>query len=101
MKLEKAIVICTPCQIASLDNLLKQTKKRDKFILVDLICHGVPSYLLWNKYIENKEIVDVKFRNKMYDWHLKAISLNEKKCEKENRSLFYNFFNIGNVYDEA
>ena len=102
LKLEKAIVICTPCQIASLDNLLKQTKKRDKFILVDLICHGVPSYWVWEKYLKSKRNANrVKFRDKRFGWRTMTITVDGERFEKEKDSMFYEFFLGGNVYDEA
>ncbi|MBQ1272693.1 MAG: Coenzyme F420 hydrogenase/dehydrogenase, beta subunit C-terminal domain, partial [Clostridia bacterium] len=48
-----------PCQIASLDRYLKIIKKRDKFLLIDFICHGVPSYLLWERYISSCQKFDI------------------------------------------
>ena len=58
----------TPCQIAGLKNFLG--KEYDNLILVDLVCHGVPSPKLFKKYInwlEHKNKSKVKsyqFRNK-------------------------------------
>ena len=102
VSLEKAIVIGTPCQIASIDNLLRFKKKRDHFILIDLICHGVPSYLLWDKYLKTKSNTDkVKFRDKKYGWRIKAITTDGKTIEKDNESLFYQFYDARNVYIES
>lgn len=40
----------TPCQIEGLNKYLG--KKYDKLVLVDVVCHGIPSPLVWKKYLE-------------------------------------------------
>lgn len=56
----------TPCQVGSLKLFLK--KEYDNLDTIDLICHGVPSNIIWNKYLKKLEknysskIVDVDFR---------------------------------------
>ena len=59
----------TPCQVAGLNNYLN--KKYDNLILVDIMCHSVPSPLYYEKYKEyilNKmnanKILNVNFRDK-------------------------------------
>ena len=81
-KIKQGVIIGTPCQIASIDNYLRITEKRNNFILIDLICHGVPSYLLWDKLIKelNIKIQDVQFRNKKYK---------HKKANTSNSITFY------------
>ena len=62
----------TPCQIAGLNSFL--IKKYDNLITQDLICHGVPSPLVWRKYVEyqesksNSDIKSISFRNKDNGW---------------------------------
>lgn len=62
----------TPCQVAGLKFFLK--KDYDNLLCVDVICHGVPSGLVWEKYIEyikNKyrgTIKKVSFRAKTEGW---------------------------------
>lgn len=73
-KNKKYVVFGTPCQIASLHRLIGRKGTRDNFVLVDFFCHGVPSMLLWGKYInwaESKvgKISQVKWRNKSTGWH--------------------------------
>lgn len=69
---EKRVVLFsgTPCQIAGLKCFLK--KEYENLILVDFICHGVPSPLVWNTYLNenfNKnDILDINFRNKSTGW---------------------------------
>lgn len=59
----------TPCQIEGLKLFLK--KDYDNLYTQDIICHGVPSPLLWDKYlscITNSEIKYANFRNKDNGW---------------------------------
>lgn len=102
---KKVMFFGTPCQIASVDKLLLKTNRRDNAILVDLICHGTPSDLLWQKYL--KEIEEkykigsnpqVVFRNKVSGWRKRTISIigNGKKYSKlENKDDFYSLFKSG------
>ena len=79
----------TPCQIAGLKTYLG--KDYDNLITVDFACHGVPSPLVWEKYLNflqkkyGAEIVDAKFRNKTYGWDDFALSISfstgERLCE--------------------
>ncbi|OPZ87658.1 MAG: NADH dehydrogenase subunit I [Firmicutes bacterium ADurb.Bin419] len=62
----------TPCQIGALRGYLK--KDYDNLFTVSFICHGVPSPLVWEKYIDYQEIKhksalnQVSFRNKDEGW---------------------------------
>lgn len=73
---KQATIIGTPCQISGLNNVLNMLKLRERVLLVDIFCHGVPSYLLWNKYLKEiskkmkaKKINVISFRDKKYSWH--------------------------------
>lgn len=71
---DKYIVFGTPCHIDSFRRYLQKIKKEENFILVDFFCHGVPSYLLWHKYLDLikdrvGEIKRVKWRDKKDGWH--------------------------------
>lgn len=73
-KKEKYIVVGTPCQIASFRRYIELYKCSDNFILLDFFCHGVPSYLLWEKYKKEHEkdigkIISASWRNKINGWH--------------------------------
>ena len=56
----------TPCQVAGLKRFLN--KDYDNLITIDLICHGVPSPMVWRRYLNevagDEKIVSVDFRNK-------------------------------------
>lgn len=68
---KKVLFTGTPCQIAGLKSFLK--KDYDNLVLVDLVCHGVPSQKLLTEDVEyllhdypnvDKEKVHVEFRRK-------------------------------------
>lgn len=71
IKMGKGVIFGTPCQIVGLDLLLRNKGLRNRFLLVDIFCHGVPSQLLWKnhiKWIRDKYNVQadskISFRNK-------------------------------------
>lgn len=71
---EKYLVIGTPCQIDSFRRYIQRFRCEDNFILMDFFCHGVPSMLLWKKYLKWAEtkvgkITYVSWRNKHTGWH--------------------------------
>lgn len=78
----------TPCQI---EGLLKYLNKEyDKLYTQDIICHGVPSPKVWNKYlkyrqnIDNAKIENVEFRNKKYSgWE------NYEVCFKYENKIYH------------
>lgn len=77
----------TPCQIAGLKSYLK--KDYEGLYTVDLICHGVPSGVLFDDYIQYKnkmlggKAINFKFRDKSRGWgmntSLEYIKANQKK----------------------
>lgn len=60
-----------PCQVTGLTNYLG--KLYDNLLTLDLICHGVPSPLLFKKYLKeeypNEKIIDINFRSKINGWN--------------------------------
>jgi coenzyme F420-reducing hydrogenase beta subunit len=67
---EKVLFTGTPCQIAGLYNFLQ--KEYAELYTCDLVCHGVPSPIVFKKYKQNLEcqynsnIKTIAFRNKNY-----------------------------------
>ncbi|MCF2612838.1 Coenzyme F420 hydrogenase/dehydrogenase, beta subunit C-terminal domain [Fusobacterium perfoetens] len=64
---KEVLFIGCPCQIAGINSYLQ--KKYSNLVTVDLVCHGVGSFKLFNEEIKkqekkNDEIVDIKFRSK-------------------------------------
>ena len=70
----KVLFSGTPCQIAGLKNYLG--KEYDNLLTVDLVCHGVPSPLVWESYLKYRkekdgqsEVADkVNMRSKVTGW---------------------------------
>ncbi|EGT3601060.1 polysaccharide pyruvyl transferase family protein [Clostridium perfringens] len=111
LKSDKCVVFGTPCHISGIDSLLKLKGVRENYILVDLICHGVPTNNLWKSYIKfQKESnrmagnVKVAFRPKEIGWRNKGIRI-ENKSKKylntEKKDEFYSFFDLENCYSDA
>ena len=70
----KYLVTGTPCQIDSFRRYIQKFHCENNFVLVDFFCHGVPSMLMWNKYIKWAEkqvgkLTYVSWRNKQTGWY--------------------------------
>lgn len=69
---KKVLFAGTPCQVAGLKSYLQ--KDYLNLLAVDFICHGVPSPLVWQRYIDKLEqdlkskIKEVSFRDKKDGW---------------------------------
>ncbi|MDD7438333.1 MAG: Coenzyme F420 hydrogenase/dehydrogenase, beta subunit C-terminal domain [Bacteroidales bacterium] len=82
-----------PCEIYALAKYADINHIRDQFLLIDLYCHGVPSYLIWNKYISELKKLQpsisydtVNFRSKKHSsWGRFQIELSNKG----NESIMY------------
>ena len=101
-KSKKCFITGTPCQIASIRRLIKRKKMEDQVVLMDFFCHGVPSMLVWNKYVAEIEkqtgpVRAASWRNKRGGWHdswdMKIEG--EKSVFMKKRSqgdIFYKYF---------
>lgn len=75
----------TPCQCAGLESYLG--KDRDKVLIVDFLCHGVPNNAFFKEHIKymeeysGKKIKDYSFRGKKYGWTaaVQYLTLSDKK----------------------
>jgi coenzyme F420-reducing hydrogenase beta subunit len=72
----------TPCQVAGLSLFLQHTKTNmDQLYLCDLVCHGTPSPMIFNDYLDmmkikyGSEIKSISFRYKPLGWRGYNISL--------------------------
>ena len=81
----------TPCQIAGLKGFLK--KDYDNLILVDLICHGVPSNAFFNDYLKTLQakrkyssIDGYSFRDKTKGW---GMNCRINATAENGRSVIY------------
>lgn len=77
----------TPCQIEGLKAYLK--KDDEHLTCISIICHGVPSPMIWKRYLEEKEkantrkITNVNFRNKISGWHYYQIEYEYEDGKKK------------------
>lgn len=77
----------TPCQVKALRLYLgAKMCASPLLLLVDIICHGVPSPEAWATYLDrcagNDEVVDVQFRDKAPSgWHSFCLSLKLRQYE--------------------
>lgn len=110
-KTTKIAFFGTPCQAAAADKILCKKNLRDQAVIVDLICHGVPSYYLWEKHLLelNKKLgtgdhPTVLFRSKEREWRrlLLLVGGNDRVYKKEeDKDDFYAFFRRGLCYMES
>ena len=123
IKNKKILFVGTPCQVAGLKSFIKNDF--NNLICLDLVCHGVPSPKLFEKYIKeiedkyNSQIVDYNFRDKKTGWDTYSNTItfkNQKEItqlQKDNKymKLFlsdialrescYNCnFKLGNKYSD-
>lgn len=95
----------TSCQIAGLKSFIGNQRKN--LLCIDIVCHGVPSPKIWDKYLEyqrkmNKGILKkVEFRNKKdFGWasHIETLLFSEKgnndvsKMNKVNSDVYTTLF---------
>lgn len=71
----------TQCQIDGL--LLYLGKNYDNLFCIDVVCHGVPSELVWQKYLKSKvnvpDIEHINFRNKSNGWYNYSVNIQADK----------------------
>ena len=99
----------TPCQVAGLRNFLG--RDYDNLIVIDLMCHGVPSqklfdkYLLWLEEKYGSKVVEYNFRSKEKEfWGKNAkIKFADGKIKYFSDSLdpYYKAFSQGSIYREC
>ena len=91
----------TPCQVAGVKSYLKLKKMlNENFYCCDLVCHGVPSPLIWKNYVEYIEkkyhgkVLEANFRDKEFGWdsHCESFVLkgrDRKIVSRDYTTLFY------------
>ncbi|GMB01661.1 Coenzyme F420 hydrogenase/dehydrogenase, beta subunit C-terminal domain [Pelosinus sp. IPA-1] len=93
----------TPCQIAGFKSYLG--KEYEGVVCVDIICHGVPSPLVWEQYRNNlknnNELMSISFRDKAFGWKRFSLKITYKNDEEYIKDLKSDAFMQGflkNVY---
>lgn len=81
----------TPCQVSGLKSYLNHVNT-SKLYLCDIVCHGTPSPLIWDKYlsfIKNKykgKVITYKFRDKNIGWRGANITVTLDNFKKDSNS---------------
>ena len=84
----KVMFTGTSCQVAALRHFLHHDY--DNLLLVDVVCHGVPSPKVWRRYLDEvtknavRAISDIQFRNNKQGWKRFNFDLT---CDSEGHNL--------------
>lgn len=87
----------TPCQVAGLNSFLPESLRKN-LILVDVVCHGVPSPAVWRDYVHYMgrfgNVVRTCFRDKnLQGWksHIESFEYDDgtKRTSETFKVLFY------------
>lgn len=91
----------TPCQVSGVKSYLTiKNVPQKQFYSCDLVCHGVPSPLIWDNYINyikqkyHVQIVEANFRDKEFGWdsHCESFRVkdrNKKIVRRDYTDMFY------------
>lgn len=111
LKLQEGHIVLftgTPCQIAGLYSFLDKTY--ENLFTIDLVCHGVPSPLLFQKYLEwygnkiGKKVESYNFRSKQkWGWGTRYLVKTKTKIKTNILSLdrYGKHFMLGDCYRES
>lgn len=91
---KELLFVGTGCQADAFRKYSEMVGIRDRVIVVDLICHGVPSPKLWKEYIDSFGAATyITFKDKRYGWLQPTafIKIGEKEISlSEYVKVFYN-----------
>lgn len=95
---KKVLFSGTPCQTAGLKSFLNESLTRNLY-LVDIVCHGVPSPVVWEDYVRYQtdriggRLTEVSFRDKrLFGWkeHVESFRSGDKVLtDRSFTHLFY------------
>ena len=81
----------TPCQTAGLNSYIGKAQRKN-LILIDIICHAVPSPSVWKDYLGYTEskfksnVIKLEFREKSIGWnqpHMESFTLADNSIHKD------------------
>lgn len=106
----KYLCFGTPCQILGIRRLFDRLRLPNPLLLVDLFCHGVPSYLAWDSFRDYLRghcgipaIDRLSFRHKCNGWHQYTIRVEGGRtyCRPAYSDPFYRLFFDNVVLNKA
>lgn len=90
----------TSCQISGLKRFLK--KDYENLLTIDVVCHGVPSPMVWRSYLKEvisidkvSDIKTISFRSKSTGWRkysLVITGMNKDVSEVSSKNIFMQLF---------
>ena len=87
----KVLFTGTPCQTAGLLAFLQ--KDYENLLLVDILCHSIPSPLIFKHALENTDANSICFRNKQLGWRKSyEFSMTNNEDKKVNTTYLTLFF---------
>lgn len=91
----KLLFVGMGCQADAFRKYMEIKGYRNRVVIVDIVCHGVPSPKLWREYIAriSDNISDLKFRDKRNGWHLPTSLVKIGGKEISVRSYINIFYN--------
>lgn len=101
---KKVLFSGTPCQVAGLKGFLR--KPYENLLCVDIVCHGVPSPMVWKDYVTEitgktsywKYIDSITFKDKSKSWGQYALDIrfhdDKGKGEVLNQSTKENMYTV-------
>lgn len=108
IEMNKLVLFCgTPCQVNGLCSFLGT--KPDNLLLVDFVCHGVPSPLVWKYHLKNilkndLSCESIDFRNKdngAINYSLLIQNKSKKYKKGHNYDLFFKLFLSDTILRES
>jgi coenzyme F420-reducing hydrogenase beta subunit len=97
-KAGKSVLFCgTPCQCAAIERLAQEERIRERIVLCDLVCHGVPSPVVFDAYLDNQnlkraDLASVSFRDKRLGWTNFGMYLRTHEGREVHRRLWDDLF---------
>lgn len=102
---QKYAIFGTPCQIYAFSKTKKYQAFPERYLLVDIFCHGCPSMKLWRSYLENvqqdtniQKFDKITFRSKTLGWHEFCFDFYKNQniyTSSHKNNFFYDiFFNM-------
>jgi coenzyme F420-reducing hydrogenase beta subunit len=106
---KKILFTGTPCQCAGIKSYFEKISLKEKLYICDIICHSIPSPLIWKEFRKLLEeenggtLNEVHFRTKQLDWTREnsnkafLFSTSEMKSPKGDDRYYKMYFELGTI----
>lgn len=108
---QKYALFGTPCQIYGFAQTGRYKRNPERYLLVDIFCHGCPSMNLWKSYLGYTRNITghtkydrVVFRSKTHAWHefcFDFILKSKQYSSRKSRDPFFDIFFGMDIMNEA